>query len=104
MSERAFIRTIVENPDDDTARLVFADWPRRTGRSRAARSFALNVNSPGSHPMIPVRPHCRPKRVGYPDRRSRPLSALSPRRSSRITTRIMRAAMFTIAACWTARG
>jgi uncharacterized protein (TIGR02996 family) len=26
VSERAFIRTIVENPDDDTARLVFADW------------------------------------------------------------------------------
>jgi uncharacterized protein (TIGR02996 family) len=35
MTEEAFLRAIEENPDDDTTRLVFADWLEERGDWRA---------------------------------------------------------------------
>jgi uncharacterized protein (TIGR02996 family) len=36
MSEQAFLRAIVENPEDDALRLIFADWLDERDDPRAA--------------------------------------------------------------------
>jgi uncharacterized protein (TIGR02996 family) len=41
VSEQAFIRTIVANPDDDTARLVFADWLDERDDARPVHSRSM---------------------------------------------------------------
>src|SRR5262245_28957102 len=35
MSEEAFIRGLLENPEDDTLRLVYADWLEEHGDNRS---------------------------------------------------------------------
>ena len=47
MSERiAFIRAICAEPDDDTARLVFADWLQENGEGERAEFIRASVRRP----------------------------------------------------------
>jgi uncharacterized protein (TIGR02996 family) len=41
----AFLRTIIENPDDDTPRLVFADWLEENGDPERAEFIRLQIQS-----------------------------------------------------------
>lgn len=41
--ETAFLRSIMENPDDDALRLVYADWLEETGQSARAAFVRLEV-------------------------------------------------------------
>ncbi len=44
MTDRdAFLRTIIENPDDDTPRLVFADWLEENGDPERAEFIRLQI-------------------------------------------------------------
>lgn len=40
----AFLRSIFDAPDDDTPRLVFADWLEERGEEIAARAIRLSIN------------------------------------------------------------
>lgn len=49
MNEReCFIRRICEEPDDDTARLVFADWLDENGEEERAGDIRVGVDGPKS--------------------------------------------------------
>ena len=43
----ALLRAIIDNPDEDTPRLVYADWSERARLRLAANEFSLS----SSHPM-----------------------------------------------------
>jgi len=44
MEREALMRTIIENPDDDVARLVFADWLEENGESERAEFIRLDIH------------------------------------------------------------
>jgi uncharacterized protein (TIGR02996 family) len=53
MEEEAFLRGIVANPEDDTARLVYADWLDERGFSRGEfLRNAVALRSEASRPVI----------------------------------------------------
>jgi len=41
--ESAFLRTIIDSPDDDTPRLVFSDWLEENGRSAQAEFIRIQI-------------------------------------------------------------
>lgn len=43
MTDTPFIRTILENPDDDGPRLVYADWLEEDGRAERAEFIRLQI-------------------------------------------------------------
>src|SRR5262245_57537404 len=43
MSEKAFLEAIIQNPDDDVPRLIFADWLDEHGQSNRAEFVRLQI-------------------------------------------------------------
>lgn len=54
--EEAFLQSIVENPDDDTPRLIFADWLEENGQGERAEFVRVQCEL------------AKPCRLGYSDR------------------------------------
>ena len=41
--EQAFLRAVIENPDDDAPRLIYADWLDEQGQSERAEFIRVQV-------------------------------------------------------------
>ncbi len=54
-----FLRAICESPEDDTERLVYADWLDENGDAERRSSSAFRLNARGSGRLVPTQMNSR---------------------------------------------